>query len=173
LKIGNRIPHDYFITQGAGESDVTIHAGSYHLALRNAGIEMANIITYSSILPATATENTGPLHEITHGEVMETIMAVSHSETGQVATAGLIYGWLHGEDGTRYGGLVCEYNGNMEEALVRPHLRDMLAELHQNGYEQYQLTGVETFVQSIVPEKRYGTALIALCFTSYDIPELS
>ncbi len=27
LVIGNRIPKDYFITTGTGESDITIHAG--------------------------------------------------------------------------------------------------------------------------------------------------
>ena len=46
MKIGNRVPETYFETTGSGESDVTIHAGSYHLALREAGIEMANIMTY-------------------------------------------------------------------------------------------------------------------------------
>ena len=53
---GQRIPKDYFVTKGKGESDITVHAGSYHLALREAGIEMCNIMTYSSILPSIATE---------------------------------------------------------------------------------------------------------------------
>ena len=52
--IGCRIPKDFFITKGVGESDITVHAGSYHLALRQAGIEMCNIMTYSSILPGVA-----------------------------------------------------------------------------------------------------------------------
>ena len=76
LLIGNRIPKDYFITKGCGESNITIHAGSYHLALKTAGIEMCNIMTYSSILPAIATEIERPQH-LYHGSVMETIMAVS------------------------------------------------------------------------------------------------
>ena len=54
LVIGTRIPKDYFVTSGAGESDITIHAGSYHLALKDAGIERCNIMTYSSILPSIA-----------------------------------------------------------------------------------------------------------------------
>ena len=45
--IGCRIPKDYFITKGHGESDITIHAGSYHLALRDAGIEMCNLVYVS------------------------------------------------------------------------------------------------------------------------------
>ena len=39
ITIGNRVPQDYFETKGVGESDITIHAGSYHLALKEAGIE--------------------------------------------------------------------------------------------------------------------------------------
>src|SRR5699024_7217157 len=69
MKIGNRVPETYFETTGSGESDVTIHAGSYHLALREAGIEMANIMTYSSILPATARRIAYPGRDaFTHGE---------------------------------------------------------------------------------------------------------
>ncbi len=45
LLLGNRIPHEFFITKGSGESDITIHAGSFHLALCNAGIGMKNIVT--------------------------------------------------------------------------------------------------------------------------------
>ena len=71
IVIGNRIPRDYFITKGVGESDITVHAGSYHLALKEAGIETANIMTYSSILPSIATEIERPI--INHGEVMECV----------------------------------------------------------------------------------------------------
>jgi hypothetical protein len=35
---GNRVPCEYFETKGTGESELTIHAGSYHIALHNAGI---------------------------------------------------------------------------------------------------------------------------------------
>lgn len=85
--VGNRIPRDYFVTSGIGESDITIHAGSYHLALKNAGIEMCNIITYSSILPGIAREIEKP-RGLTHGSVMESIMAVSTAEKGGRATWG-------------------------------------------------------------------------------------
>mgnify|MGYP001582426642 FL=1 len=77
LLIGNRVPKDYFVTSGKGESDITIHAGSYHLALKEAGIESYNIMTYSSILPGIATEVPKP-QGLVHGSVMESIMAVAH-----------------------------------------------------------------------------------------------
>ena len=67
---GNRIPAHYFETSGTGESDIAIHAGSYHLALKAAQIEMCNIMTYSSILPEIATRIDRP-ERITHGAVLE------------------------------------------------------------------------------------------------------
>jgi arginine decarboxylase len=168
--VGNRIPTGYFTTSGSGESDITVHAGSYHLALCEAGIEAANIITYSSILPGTAREVSQAGYTITHGEVMETIMAVAHTVQGQTATAGIIFGWLKNDDGSRYGGLVCEYNGGLDPVNIESHLMDMLNELHQNGYEKYSLSEIEYHIQTVTPQKKFGTALVAICFVSYEVP---
>ena len=51
---GNLIPNTFFTTKGSGESDLEKHAGSYHMALYDAGIADYNIMVYSSVLPATA-----------------------------------------------------------------------------------------------------------------------
>ncbi|MBN1534268.1 MAG: pyruvoyl-dependent arginine decarboxylase [Spirochaetes bacterium] len=169
--VGNRIPRDYFIARGKGESDITVHAGSYHLALRDAGIEMCNIMTYSSILPSIARE-VERTDDLVHGSVMETIMAVANADRGERATAGIVYGWLHErEGGGRYGGLVCEYNGVKSEREAREQLRDSLMELYENGYsERFRMGEVSMISESFVPAKRYGTALVALCFLNYLIP---
>jgi arginine decarboxylase len=171
IAIANRIPRDYFITRGRGESDITVHAGSYHLALREAGIEMCNIMTYSSILPSIARE-VDRTANLVHGSVMETIMAVANSERGGTATAGIVYGWLHDrESGERYGGLVCEYNGGKSEADARLQLRDSLGELYENGYaNRFRLEDISMISESFVPVKRYGTAIVALCFLNYLVP---
>lgn len=172
MKIGNRIPETFFETTGTGESDVTIHAGSFHLALHDAGIEMANIMTYSSILPGTARRIAHPGREgITHGEVMESIVAQHSCGPGERATAAIIYTWLRDpKDGMILGGLVCEYGGEMSVEDVMPHMEDMLDELYFNGYQGYQRIGTRTIVETIVPRKAYGTAIAALCFTSYEVP---
>ena len=171
--IGNRIPKDYFVTRGVGQSDITIHAGSYHLALRQAGIEMCNIITYSSILPGIATEIERP-SEFVHGSVMETIMAVADAEKGQRATAGITYGWLNRRDnGARHGGLVCEYHGEKTAEQAGFELRASLDELYTNGYsDDFELGDIQLHMESFVPEKKYGTALISLCFVNYVCPVL-
>ncbi len=172
--LGNRVPKDYFITSGRGESEITVHAGSYHLALRAAGIEMCNIMTYSSILPAIAREVSKP-QLLQHGSVMETIMAVSSAEHDQRATAGIIFGWLYDKrSGGRHGGLVCEYSGSYGEAEAEEQLRASLQELYENGYsDQYFLRETRLIMDSLVPAKKYGTALVSICFLNYLWPVVS
>ncbi len=171
--VGTRVPRDYFVTKGTGESNITIHAGSYHLALKSAGIEMCNIMTYSSILPGIAKEVTRP-GVLTHGAVVESIMAVAHAAKGKRATAGIIYGWLYDKKTKKkFGGLVCEHNGSYSEKVVEEKLRQSLQELYTNGFsEQYDLREITLTKQSFVPKKKYGTALVALCFTNYVFPIL-
>jgi arginine decarboxylase len=169
--LGNRVPKDYFVTSGCGESDITIHAGSYHLALKQAGIERANIITYSSILPGIAKEVERPADYV-HGEVMETIMAVANGEKGQKLSAGIIIGWLHDKiSGKRYGGLVCEHNGNFAADMLTEKLNASLDELYFNGFsENYDIQDIFTIKKTFTAKKKYGTALVALCFKNYYYP---
>lgn len=169
--IGMRVPKDYFKTTGVGESDIQIHAGSYHLALKEAGIERFNIMSYSSILPGIAKEISRP-ENLEHGAVLESITAVASTTKGKRATAGIIYGWLYDKKtGLKYGGLVCEYNGNLSEKEVGKSLRMSLDELYFNGFsEQYELKEINLTTKSIVPKKKYGTALVAICFVNYEVP---
>jgi len=171
LVIGNRIPKDYFITKGTGESDITVHAGSYHLALKAAGIEMANIMTYSSIMPAIAREIPKP-DSITHGAVMESIFAVSSGQKGQRLTAGIVYGWLYDKKtGHKYGGLVCEHNGNYPVDEIENLLKSSIYELYENGFNnQFELKDIKTMTQTFIPHKQFGTALVAICFVNYFYP---
>ncbi len=173
LIIGNRIPKDYFVTTGKGESDIAVHAGSYHLALKSAGIEMANIMTYSSILPKIANEISRPTI-ITHGAVVESIMAVANGQKGELLNAGIIYGWLYDKRShEKFGGLVCEHSGNYTDKEIYKKLNDSLQELYTNGFNtQYELRDMNIITQSCRPVKTYGTALVALCFTSYVYPVL-
>ncbi len=172
--VGNRIPHEFFITTGSGESDITVHAGSFHLALKDAGIECYNHLTYSSILPAIATEIKKPQAYV-HGSVAENIMAVANAGKGQRATAGIIFGWLYEkESGKKYGGLVCEYNGNETQQEAEQSLRASLRELYENGFtEQYDLKEIRFISESMLATKKHGTALVALCFVSYQVPLFS
>ncbi|MFO7934118.1 MAG: pyruvoyl-dependent arginine decarboxylase [Bacteroidales bacterium] len=168
---GNRIPSQYFETTGTGESDIAIHAGSYHLALKAAHIEMCNIMTYSSILPEIASRIDRP-DRIIHGAVLESIMSVCNAGKGQQATAGIIYAWLFDrENGEKFGGLVCEHEGNYDLRELERRLKASLEELYREGYSDHYLLGDPRILsESFIPRKAYGTALTALCFTSYYHP---
>ena len=167
----NRIPYNYFITKGSGESDITVHAGSYHLALKKSGIETCNIINYSSILPPIAREIKRPMN-LEFGSVMESIMAIANVEKGEQAAAGIAYSWLkHKKTGKKLGGLVCEHSGNYSENDIDDKLNASIHELYENGFSQdYSLEKINIIKESFIPTKRYGTALVAICFVDYIYP---
>lgn len=173
ILIGKRIPRDFFVTSGVGESDIAVHAGSYHLALKDAGIEMCNIMTYSSILPRIAKEVPRPSF-LLHGSVMETISSVATCEKGECATASIIFGWLYDKiSGEKYGGLVCEYSGDKCIEEAEEELRESLNELYTNGFDEtFDLREIVVNSKSVIPNKKYGTALVSLCFLNYEVPIL-
>jgi arginine decarboxylase len=171
MLIGNRIPYEYFITSGIGESDVTIHAGSFDQALRDAGIHNVNIVTYSSILPKKARKI--EKKELKFGSVVETIMAVANGEKGQRVTAGLIVGWVYDDKGNKIGGLVAEYHGNDDEEKAKEILQKSMQEMFNSRFPStYQLKDVEIYTRSFIPRKKYGTTIVAIVFVSYEYPEL-
>lgn len=173
IVLGNRIPRDFFVTSGKGESDITVHAGSYHLALRTAGIERFNIINYSSILPGIANRIEKPQEQV-HGAVMESIMACSNSKKGERATASIIFGWLFDRaTGEKFGGIVCEYNGHDSAADAEKSLQKSIQELYTNGFsEDYVLRDIEIHTESFKPKKKFGTALVSICFVNHEYPIL-
>ena len=168
ILIGNRIPRSFFITSGIGESDITTHAGSYHMALKKAGIEMCNIMHYSSILPKGSFETKKP-KELFHGCVMETIEARSDSTKGKMATAGIAYGWLYDKNNKKQGGIVAEYNGSLTVERAKASLGLSLKEI-SHGFSGLILKEIKFRLESVIPKKKYGTAIVSLCFTDYIIP---
>ena len=177
------LPKDFFETTGIGESDHQIHAGSYHLAMQQARIERANLIAYTSILPATARRITiqEGVKQIQHGSEMKIIQAAAHVDknTGDKrATAAIMYGLLYKKGSTKHeGGLVCEYNGNGTVQEAKENLTNCLDGLYSNPdpdgksfADEYELKEVRFLSSTVEPKKRFGTALVALAFVNYIIP---
>ncbi|MDR0413819.1 MAG: pyruvoyl-dependent arginine decarboxylase [Prevotellaceae bacterium] len=173
VTLGCRIPKDYFETHGKGESDIAVHAGSYHLALKDANIEKYNIMTYSSILPGIATLVPQPAN-MAHGCVVESIMSACTVGKGERGTAGIVYGWLYNrKTNEKYGGLVCENYGDYSPDDLHALLLSSLNELYVNGFEDdFRLENIKYLYETITPQKKYGTALVSLCFISYYHPVL-
>ena len=172
---GPRVPRKYFITSGVGESDTQIHAGSLDRALKDAGIENCNLMFYTSILPKDAEEINRSEVSLDFGSVLECIAAISHARQGERACAGLILGWVFNKkSGERLGGLVAEYHGKAEEDEARKILQRSLKEMFESRFdpEEYILKDVKCVIRSIVPKKKFGSAVVALCFVTYEVPTL-
>lgn len=167
----NRIPRDYFVTSGKGESDVTVHAGSFDMALMEAGIHNLNIITYSSILPPTAKEV--KRKELPFGAVAETIMGVQSGEKGDRVTAGIIYGWIY-KKGEKLGGLVAECHGDMSKEDAEKTLKDSLDGMFKSRFDSndIELKDITIKIESFTPKKKFGTAIVAIVFMTYDYPSV-
>jgi arginine decarboxylase len=188
IVIANPIPYEFYRTTGTGQSPYQQHAGSYHDAMRNARVELGNIIAYTSILPSIAKEI--PIQQgaarLRHGSELKVIQAAAHVdlEKGEKsATAAILYGWLipkNKRNAKHAGGLVCEYNGAGSEKEAIENLRACLNDLYQkpnpDGYsfsKEYKLKVDEPLVARIEPTVRYGTALAALAFVSFVVPVIN
>ena len=169
--ISNLTPSAFFVTKGSGESDLELHAGSYHMALYDAGINDYNIMVYSSILPKTA-------HLVTMDEIdlppfgseMKTIMSVSHGTQDEFVSAGIVYAWMYADENfdEKIGGLVCEVNGRYRIEELEARLTRVIIDLHEKTYSQYYLGELNFVTEGITIEKRYGTALVGLCFMDFE-----
>ncbi len=174
--VANLLPHTFFTTKGSGESDLEIHAGSYHMALYDAGISDFNIMTYSSVIPATA--HLVSMDEVDlppFGSEMKTIMAVSHGQQDEFISAGIVYAWMYADENfdQKVGGLVCEVSGRYRIEELEARLIRVINDLHIRTYSQYYLGELNFITEGMTIEKRYGSALAALCFMDFDMPASS
>ena len=172
--IGTRVPYEYFISQGSGESDFGYHPGAYDVALEKAGgVHNFNHITYSSILPKTAVRIKSVPKNYPHGAVLESITA--EAGKGMIypkrLTAGLIITKIF-KNGDYIGGLVAEYGGTDSkqdcEKFLKANMENMVKRRFGEGVEMTD----EVFVESIEPKSKYACAIIVLGFTSYKYPIL-
>ena len=100
-------------------------------------------------------------------------MAVSHGQQDEFVSAGIVYAWMY-EDANfdkKVGGLVCEVNGRYRIEELESRLIRVINDLHAKTYSQYYLGELNFISEGITIEKRYGTALAALCFVDFQQPE--
>jgi arginine decarboxylase len=175
-EIGCRIPKQYFWTIGWGESDVGIETGSYDAALHMAGIENYNVMLYTSVLPPEAIE-LSHLPDIHHGSVLEGIIAIHHTDKpGTRITAGVLLAKVFRNlDGGYLGGFACEYAGNGSPEEAEANLQQAMQQLFARRYKtkSYKLEFGKSVVRSYTPEKKFGTILVGIGFSSYLVPILN
>lgn len=186
IVIAPPIPYEFFVTQGKGESPHQIHAGSYHKAMADAGVELGNLMAYSSILPKISKEI--PVKEgidrIVHGAEIKLIQAAAHIDATsgrKKATAGIMFARVYDKK-RDIGGLVCECNEYETPEQTEKNLRDCLQDLYVNRSRHkpesfkdrgYTLGEPKFIFETVEPKDRYGTALVALAFVSHFVPVLA
>ena len=196
--VGNRIPYEYFITNGSGESDygsegIPYETGSYDEALTKAGIQNANIIEYTSVIPTNAREITKEegLKRMRLGEVFETIKAQANGEKGKYISAAVMTTTVHSPDGTYLGGFACEYSGSGTRKEAEKSLEGSIhgiierryfgiikggAKLYENNVTDkgYTIFPGKLFVYDGLKVKKHnGTVIACICFVSYEVPVLN
>jgi pyruvoyl-dependent arginine decarboxylase len=192
--IDNRIPYEYFVTNGSGESNygsegLPYETGSYDEALTNAGIQNTNILEYTSIIPPIAKEISREegIQRIRWGEVMECIKAETNGEKGKYISAAVMTTTVYSPDGEYLGGIACEYSGSgtrreaekslegsIEGIIERRNFGKVIGNvsLYKNNITDkgYTIFPGKIFVyDGLHVKKRHGTVIACICFVSYKI----
>ena len=132
-------------------------------------------MTYSSVIPGTAKLVT--LDEIDlppFGSELKTIMAVSHGFQDEFISAGIVYAWMYRDENfdDKVGGLVCEVSGRYRIEELEARLIRVINDLHQRTYNRFFLGDMNFVTEGMTIEKRYGTAVAALCFIDFQLVEI-
>jgi arginine decarboxylase len=196
--LGNRVPYEYFITSGIGESDagssgLPYETGSYDAALTMGGIQNANIIEYTSVIPTESIQipKEDGLKRIQWGEVLECIKAQANGANGDFISAAVMTTDVTDPHGKYLGGFACEYSGSDDRFGAEKSLEKSISEIIERRnfgkviggearlYEEnktdkgYIFYPGKIFVyEGFTVKKHHGTALAAICFVSYQFPVL-
>jgi arginine decarboxylase len=196
--LGNRVPYEYFITKGKGESNagsagLPYETGSYDAALNVAGIENANVIEYTSVIPKDATEISKEegLKRITWGEVLECIKAQSNGKRGSKISAAIMTTNITDPNGKYLGGFACEYSGSGTRKEAEDSLASSIKGMIQRRgfgvikgetklYEDnvtdtgYKIHPGAVFeYENLDVKEEHGSVFTAICFVSHKYPVLS
>lgn len=190
--IDNRLPYEYFLTTGSGDSNagskgLPFETGSYDAALNSAGIENSNIMEYTSVIPTHAKKLSleEGLKRQRWGEVLECIMAKANGKKGETISAAVMITNVY-KNNKFLGGFACEYSGNKDKKEIEDSLlksvSDMIerrgygkmknAKVYQDNKTDKGYTihpGKEFIYDSIKIEKDSGTVLASICFVSFKL----
>lgn len=198
LLLGNRIPYEYFITKGKGESSagskgLPYETGSYDAALNDAGIQNTNVIEYTSVIPTEAKEISREegLKRLNWGEVLECIKAQSNGRRGSKISAAVMVTTIITPKGEYLGGFACEYSGSGTKPEAEKSLAESIAGMiKRRGYGNikgetklyndnetdtgYLIHPGKTFEYEYLDVKEeHGSVFTAICFVSHKYPNLS
>lgn len=196
--LGNRVPYEYFITGGKGESNagskgLPYETGSYDAALNDAGIQNTNVIEYTSVMPTKSKEISKEegLKRLQWGEVLECIKAQSNGKKGSKISAAIMTTSITNPKGQFLGGFACEYSGEGSRKDAEISLSSSIAGMiKRRGYGNFKGaiklhndnetdTGYiihpgKIFVyETLDVKEEHGSVFTAICFVSYRFPVLT
>ena len=198
LLLGNRVPYEYFITSGKGESNagsagLPYETGSYDAALNDAGIQNTNVIEYTSVMPTESKEITKEegLKRLQWGEVLECIKAQANGKRGSKISAAVMTTTIVDPKGKFLGGFACEYSGAGTKKEAESSLSESISGMiKRRGYgnikgdiQIYKDNKTDTgyiihpgkiFVYDFLDVKEeHGSVFTVICFVSYRFPTLT
>jgi arginine decarboxylase len=196
--LGNRVPYEYFITSGKGESNagsagLPYETGSYDAALNDAGIQNTNVIEYTSVMPTESKEITKEegLKRLQWGEVLECIKAQANGKRGSKISAAVMTTTIIDPKGKFLGGFACEYSGAGTKKEAESSLSESISGMiKRRGYgnikgdiQIYKDNKTDTgyiihpgkiFVYDFLDVKEeHGSVFTVICFVSYRFPTLT
>ena len=165
-----KIPNEYFLTVGAGESNETT---SFDAALVDAGLANVNIIIYSSMIPPKSKEV--PREDFNWGEVVDCIISRKEGTFKQKISVGIMIVDIINPQGIKLGGFAIEYTGKDSYTISKGKSIKVLKEMvYRRNYgkmlESYKTDLGYTIVlknyifKSMTIKKKYGTILAVICF---------
>lgn len=198
LVLGNRVPYEYFLTKGRGESNagsagLPYETGSYDAALNDAGIQNTNVIEYTSVIPVGAKEISKEegLKRLNWGEVLECIKAQANGKRGEHISAAVMTTTIIDPKGNYLGGFACEYSGSGTRKEAEDSLIISIAGMIKrrgfgniNGETKMYKDNITDTGYRIHPGKifhyddikvtqEHGSVFTVICFVSYRYPHLT
>jgi arginine decarboxylase len=198
--LGNRVPYEYFITKGKGESNagsegLPYETGSYDAALFEAGIQNTNVIEYTSVMPTDSKQISKEegLKRLQWGEVLECIKAQSNGKKGSKISAAVMTTSVIDPKGKYLGGFAVEYSGSGTKRDAETSLAESVTGIiERRGYGKlkgggnlqlykdnvtdngYKIHPGKIFeYENLDVTKEHGSVFTAICFVSYKIPTLN
>lgn len=157
--------------EGEGHSDITEHAGSYHLALHEAGIHHCNIMPYSSILPGNVTFDGKLKWSLVAGSELKCIISqvtVGKGETGWAALGMLpIYEDITIKDCTPDLYIMVERHSKEAEGISHHEVHASLNELYEKTFSEYDRGTPTVNVRMVKGTHKYNTAILGYAMTEF------
>lgn len=171
---GGRLPRSYFLAKASAQSDDEPEAGLRDAARVAAGLGAVNVVPGVLSLPVEA-EEIHPPESLPPGAMLDAAVAELSGPKGRRLTAAVRIAQVRDtKTGGNLGGLIVTYRGDAEPAQAVAQLDRALQRAFERRYskDDCELVSPKTVVESLTPEKKLGTVLVAIVFTNVIHPQV-